>query len=39
MILWFLPLAAFLCGSIPFAVIVGRIWLGVDVRTAGSGNP
>ncbi len=38
MILWFLPLAAFLCGSIPFAVIVGRIW-GVDVRTAGSGNP
>jgi glycerol-3-phosphate acyltransferase PlsY len=38
MILWFLPLAAFVSGSIPFAVIVGKMW-GVDVRTAGSGNP
>lgn len=38
MILWLLPLVAFLSGSIPFAVIIGRMW-GVDVRTAGSGNP
>lgn len=38
MILWLLPLAAFLSGSIPFAVIIGKMW-GVDVRTAGSRNP
>ncbi len=37
---WYLPcwLAAFLVGSIPFAVILGRL-NGVDVRTIGSGNP
>lgn len=38
MILWLLPIAAFLSGAIPFAVLVGKMW-GVDVRTAGSGNP
>lgn len=31
-------LAAFLCGSIPFAVLIGKA-KGVDIRTLGSGNP
>jgi glycerol-3-phosphate acyltransferase PlsY len=35
---WFLPLA-FLIGSIPFSVIVGKLLYGVDVRKQGSGNP
>lgn len=30
---------AFLAGSIPFAVILGRIGVGVDIRTHGDGNP
>ncbi len=36
--LWLWHAVAFFCGSIPFAVLLGRIG-GVDVRTAGSGNP
>ena len=30
--------AAYLIGSIPFGVIVGKIWAGIDIRTVGSGN-
>ena len=36
--LWLWHAAAFVCGSVPFAVLLGKIG-GVDVRTAGSGNP
>lgn len=39
--MWALPvvivLGAYLCGAIPFGLIIGRA-LGVDVRDAGSGN-
>jgi glycerol-3-phosphate acyltransferase PlsY len=31
-------LAAYVIGSIPFAVIAGRLWKGVDIRSEGSGN-
>jgi glycerol-3-phosphate acyltransferase PlsY len=31
-------LAAYAVGSIPFAVIAGRLWKGVDIRSEGSGN-
>ncbi|ACG75529.1 protein of unknown function DUF205 [Anaeromyxobacter sp. K] len=30
--------AGYLAGSIPFGVVLGRLVLGVDVRTVGSGN-
>ncbi len=30
--------AGFLCGAIPFGVILVRLWRGIDVRTVGSGN-
>jgi len=33
-----LLLCAYLVGSLPFGVIVGRAWRGVDVRQYGSGN-
>jgi glycerol-3-phosphate acyltransferase PlsY len=33
-----LLLGSYLVGSIPFGVIVGRLWRGVDVRKYGSGN-
>ena len=33
-----LLIASYLVGSIPFGVIVGRAWRGVDVRKYGSGN-
>ncbi len=33
-----LLLGGYLVGSIPFGVIVGRAWKGVDVRAFGSGN-
>lgn len=33
-----LLLCAYLVGSVPFGVIVGRVWRGVDVRQYGSGN-
>ena len=33
-----IPLA-FLCGSIPFSVWIGKILLGMDVRKFGDGNP
>lgn len=38
MTLLLLLLAAFLLGSIPFGLIVGKLLLGVDVRQSGSGN-
>lgn len=33
-----LIVGAFLLGSVPFGLVVGRIWRGVDVRQHGSGN-
>ncbi len=35
--LWFCPLLAFLCGSIPFGWIFGKL-RGIDIREHGSGN-
>jgi acyl phosphate:glycerol-3-phosphate acyltransferase len=32
-------LIAFLCGSLPFSVWLGKIFLGLDVRHFGDGNP
>ena len=37
--LLFWPAFAFFCGAIPFSLIVGRLWLGVDIRQVGDGNP
>jgi glycerol-3-phosphate acyltransferase PlsY len=34
-----LVLIAFLCGSLPFSVWLGRLFLGLDVRNFGDGNP
>lgn len=31
-------LIAYLLGSIPFALIVGKVWYGIDIRKHGSGN-
>ena len=36
-ILW--TLFGYLCGSIPFAVIIGRLVVKVDPRSVGDGNP
>lgn len=33
-----LGLIAYLLGSIPFGVIMGRLWKGVDIRQGGSGH-
>ena len=35
----FLVLIAFLCGSLPFSVWLGKLFLGLDVRQSGDGNP
>ena len=35
----FAALVAFVSGSLPFALWVGRLWLGRDVRAVGDGNP
>jgi acyl phosphate:glycerol-3-phosphate acyltransferase len=35
----FAALVAFLSGSLPFALWVGRLWLRRDVRAVGDGNP
>jgi acyl phosphate:glycerol-3-phosphate acyltransferase len=32
-------LIAFLCGSLPFSVWLGKLFVGVDVRQYGDGNP
>ncbi len=37
LLLW-LPFA-FFCGALPFSLIIGRLWLGVDIRDFGDGNP
>ena len=34
-----LILISFVCGSLPFSVWVGKIFLGLDVRQFGDGNP
>lgn len=34
-----LVLLAFLCGALPFSVWLGKLFLQVDVRTYGDGNP
>ncbi|MEM0913910.1 MAG: glycerol-3-phosphate 1-O-acyltransferase PlsY [Planctomycetota bacterium] len=34
---WLWLLAAYLCGSIPFGLLIGLV-LGIDIRTRGSGN-
>lgn len=31
-------LIAYLLGSLPFALIVGKVWYGIDIREHGSGN-
>ena len=31
--------AAFLCGALPFSVWLGKLFVGLDVRTLGDGNP
>ena len=33
-----LVVAGFLAGSIPFGLVIGRIFFGVDIRSSGSGN-
>jgi glycerol-3-phosphate acyltransferase PlsY len=35
---WLLCLAAYLCGSIPFGLLIARAATGADVRAVGSGN-
>lgn len=35
----FLLLAAYLIGSIPFGLIIAKVFYHVDIRTMGSGNP
>jgi len=34
-----LVIIAFLCGSLPFSVWLGKLFLGLDVRRFGDGNP
>jgi glycerol-3-phosphate acyltransferase PlsY len=36
--LWWIPLAAYLLGSIPFGLILAKLFGGADVRKSGSGN-
>ncbi|MBM7703772.1 glycerol-3-phosphate 1-O-acyltransferase PlsY [Metabacillus iocasae] len=35
---YLLPILAYLIGSVPFALVVGKIGYGVDIREHGSGN-
>src|SRR5690242_16678303 len=37
-IVWLMPIAAYLLGSIPFGLLLARLFGGGDVRKAGSGN-
>ncbi|HTQ87098.1 MAG TPA: glycerol-3-phosphate 1-O-acyltransferase PlsY [Candidatus Solibacter sp.] len=37
-VLWLLPLAGYLLGSIPFGYVIVRFAKGADVRSSGSGN-
>jgi len=36
--LWLMVLFGYLLGSVPFGILVGRMFYGVDPRTVGSGN-
>ena len=36
--IWLWALVAYLCGSIPFGLLIGRVATGGDVRSVGSGN-
>ena len=38
MLTYILFLAAYLLGSIPFALVVGKLGYGIDIRQHGSGN-
>jgi len=35
---WWIPVAAYLLGSIPFGLLIARIFAGQDIRAVGSGN-
>ena len=35
---YLMPIAAYLLGSVPFALVIGRLSCGIDIRTQGSGN-
>lgn len=35
---YWVVIASYLIGSIPFSYFVGRLWAGVDIRKCGSGN-
>lgn len=35
---WFIPIEAYLLGSIPFGYLLFRSWVGGDIRAHGSGN-
>jgi acyl phosphate:glycerol-3-phosphate acyltransferase len=35
---WFLTVVAYLCGSVPFGVLLAKRFANADVRAAGSGN-
>lgn len=37
-VVWLLPLGAYLLGSIPFGLLLAKLFGGADVRKAGSGN-
>ena len=39
MISFLFIVAAFLCGALPFSVWLGKLFVGLDVRTLGDGNP
>jgi glycerol-3-phosphate acyltransferase PlsY len=39
MISFLLIVAAFLCGALPFSVWLGKLFVGLDVRKLGDGNP
>lgn len=38
MIDYWVVIACYLIGSIPFSYFVGRLWAGIDIRKCGSGN-
>lgn len=35
---YWVVIAGYLIGSVPFSYIVGRLWAGIDIRRCGSGN-
>jgi len=38
MMLIFFIVLSYLLGSIPFGLLIGKYWIGIDIRTQGSGN-